>query len=88
MTQLRAEKRRLKRREKELEWQIGKSWKHLKETLRPEMIFKKKFREEEEFGAGKRDGNTILQTTLSYGAGLLARKLAKKAEAKLGKFFR
>jgi hypothetical protein len=87
MKQLREERRRLQRREKELEWQINKSWQHLKESIRPEEFFKERIRKEESFRRPGPNGESILQSTLSFGAGLLARTLARKAEEKLGRFF-
>jgi len=89
MKQLREEKKRLQQREKELERQISKSWRHLKETLRPEVILNNTIREKvEEREKVNLNGDSILQTAISYGAGLLAGKLAKMVVEKLGGFLR
>lgn len=88
MNQLREEKRRLRRHEKELEWQISRGWRQLKDGFRPENIFKKKHgRQQDEYNDYSMNGSSILERTLIYGATLLARKLAKKAEENLDKVF-
>jgi hypothetical protein len=89
MKQLREEKKRLHHREKELEGRMSKSWKQLIDTLRPEMIFNNTISEKTE-GREKIDlnGYPILQAAISYGAGLVAGKLAKMAVEKLGRFIK
>jgi hypothetical protein len=88
MKQLREEKKRLHRREKELEWQISRGWRQLNDSFRPENIFKKRHnRQQDDYNDYSMNGNSILERTLIYGATLLARKLARKAEENLDKVF-
>ena len=77
--QLRKEKKLLQQREKELMWQIKSGWQHLQLDLHPQNIIKEH---------GRKCGEeNILKSTLSFGASLLAKNLAKKAEEKLEKLF-
>jgi hypothetical protein len=84
--QLRKEKKLFLQREKELLRQINSGWRQLKEDLQPQNILKEQVRcKEETSGTRKEEG--ILKSTLSFGASLLVKKLAKRAEEKLEKIF-
>ena len=85
--QLRKEKKLLREREKELLSQINSGWQQLKENLQPQNMLKEQVRrcKEENLKATKEEG--ILKSTLSYAVSLLAKRLAKKTEEKLEKFF-
>lgn len=87
LKQLRKEKKLLQQREKELLWQINSEWQQLKENLQPQNILKEQVRrcKEENSKATKED--SILKSTLSFAVSLLTKKLAKRTEEKLEKFF-
>lgn len=70
--QLKKEKKLLRQREKELLRQINSGWQHLKENLRPQNILKAPIGNGREIAANK--GESILKSTLSFGASLLAKK--------------
>jgi hypothetical protein len=84
--QLKAEKKRIKQRQAELEGKIGNNWKELKERLRPgnitkdaiESILRRK-------AADVMNDGGIIKNSLSYGIALLAGKLAETAVEKFGK---
>ena len=85
--QLRKEKKLLREREKELLSQINSGWQQLKENLQPQNMLKEQMTrcKEENLKATKEEG--IFRSTLSYAVLLLAKRLAKKTEEKLEKFF-
>jgi uncharacterized protein (UPF0335 family) len=85
--QLRKEKKRLWQREKEVLWQINSGWQQLKGNLHPQNILKEQIRRCKQENSGTTKEESILKSTLSFGAALLAKKLAKKTEEKLEKFF-
>ena len=82
LKQLRVEKRRLQRKEKEQEHRINKAWHHLKATLRSELFPNQRPR-----ALGSVIGNTILQSTFSVGTNMVANMLARKAGDKIMSFF-
>jgi hypothetical protein len=85
--QLRKEKKLLQQREKELLRQINSGWRQLKVNLHPQNILKEQVqRRAEEDPEATKDEN-ILKSTLSFAASLIARKIAKRTEEKLEKFF-
>jgi len=87
--QLKAEKKQIKQRQKELESKIRNNWKELKECLRPVNIAKDTFgkviknKTEENL-----NGESILKSTFTYGVTLLAKRFADKAGKKLDRFFK
>ena len=85
MKQLRKEKRLLRQREKQLRGKINVGWDQLKEDLQPNNILKS-MKHCKERGSSTNDEN-VFKSILSFGATLLARKLAKRAEEKFGNFF-
>jgi hypothetical protein len=86
--QLKAEKKRIKQQQEELENKIRNNWKDLKECLRPanlakdaiSSIFKSKTEKNQ-------DDENIFKSSFAYGVNLLAKKFADKAREKLGKIF-
>ena len=85
--QLRKEKKLFLQREKELLRQINSDWQQLKEDLQPQNILKEQVRRCKEEPSGIRKEEGILKSTLSFGASLLVKKLAKRADEKLEKIF-
>ena len=87
--QLRPEKKRIQQHQRELENRILNNWDELKKSLRPVNIAKEAFasvirnRTRENL-----NGESILKSTISFGAGLLAKNLADKAGKKLSTIFR
>lgn len=86
---LRAEKRRLKIRQKELEKKIRSKWNELKECLRPVNIAKETF---QKLVHNKTEENledeSILKSTIKYGISLLAQKFTDKAGEKFEWLFK
>jgi hypothetical protein len=86
--QLKAEKKRIKQQQEELENKIYGNWKELKESLRPANIAKDAInsilKKKTEMST---DDENILKSSFTYGVTLLARKFADKAREKLGKAF-
>jgi hypothetical protein len=87
--QLKAEKRRIKERQEELEHTISNNWKELKENLRPVNIVK------DTLGTimkGKTEdnlyGDGFFKNAITYGVTLLAKKIMDKTGSKLGKMFK
>jgi len=86
--QLKAEKKRIKQQQEELENKIYGNWKELKESLRPVNIAK------DAIGSFLRnkteksmDDEGIFKSSFTYGVTLLARKFADKAREKLSRAF-
>ncbi|HET9744187.1 MAG TPA: hypothetical protein VFP97_00660 [Chitinophagaceae bacterium] len=84
LKQLRREKRLLRQREKELLFKINVGWEQLKENLQPQNILKPGIQCKER--RPNTNDEKILKSLLSFGATLLARKLAKGAGEKFGGF--
>lgn len=86
---LEAEKKRMRDHQGELEKKITHNWREVKTSVRPSNLAKQAFggwvdsRTDKQF-----HGETILQSVLSYGAAMLAKKFVTKAQDKFGKFFR
>jgi hypothetical protein len=86
--QLKAEKKRIKQRQAQLEDMIRSNWSALKEAVRPARLVKEAFgKAAENKAADNANGESILKSTFSYGMTLLAKKLADKAEKGLDKLF-
>ena len=85
--QLKKEKKLLQQREKELLWQINSGWQQLKKNLQPQNILQEQVRKCKEENLRAANGESILKSSLSFAASLLVKKLAKKTEEKLEKFF-
>lgn len=89
MGQLKSRKKHLRERQGELEKTIKKDWQELKEKLRPRAIAKEAFGEWiDKKEQSTRNGENILSSTLSYGASLLAKKIAAKAGDKWDAWFK
>lgn len=89
MRHLKAEKKKLKTRQEELEKNFGNDWSQLKETLHPKRVAGDVVRS----WMNKKTNDlvnrkTILQSTLSYGASLMAKRFAEKAEEKIDRLFK
>lgn len=87
--QLKAEKKRIKQRQEELEEKIRSNWKELKENLRPVNIVKDTF---SNIMKGKAEenlyGDGFVRNAFTYGVTLLAKKIVDKTGIKLGKIFK
>ncbi len=84
MRHLKAEKKKLKNRQVELEKRFGTDWNELKETLHPKSLAGDAFRswmDKKTYDLSNR--KSLLQSTLSYGASLIAKRFAEKAEEKI-----
>jgi hypothetical protein len=89
MSQLRAEKKQLQQQEKDLERKIRNDWQELKEKLRPQAMAKDALGKwMDNKTAANTNSGSILGSTLSYGASLLAKKFSVKAGEKLQTFFK
>ena len=85
--QLTKEKKLLQQREKELLRQVNSGWQQLKENLQPQNILKEQVRRCKEENSKVTKEESILKSTLSFAVSLFAKKLAKRTEEKLEKFF-
>jgi len=83
--ELKAEKKRLRQREKELKGQIVSNWKAIKSTLRPKNLISSHLSEKSIPQNGE---DSLLVNIFSYGAAILGRKLGEKAEEKLHDFLK
>lgn len=87
--QLQTEKRRIQQHQQNLEDTIRSNWYELKEILKPANVAKgalSKVMQDET--ADTINGESILKSTFTYGASLLAKKMADKAGEKFNKFFK
>lgn len=79
----------MKERQEELEQKIRSNWKDLKNQLRPVNMAKDAYTS---FVHHKTEeaqkGDSVLKSTLSYGASLLAKKIADKTGERLNRFFK
>lgn len=83
--QLQSEKERIKQHQEELEKKIRRNWKELKECLKPINIVKDTFSSAvRKKTAENLNDESILKSSFTYGLVLLAKKIADKAEKKLG----
>ena len=87
--QLRAEKKRIRMRQEELEKKIRSNWNELKESVRPVNVAKETFRE---FVRKKTEENledeSILKSTIKYGISRLAKRFTDKAGEKMEWIFK
>jgi len=82
--ELKAEKKRLREKEKEVRNTIVSNWKELKNTFRPKNLLSGSTGSN---GAAD-DTDSILVNIFSYSGALLGRKLGEKAEEKLHDFLK
>ena len=86
--QLKAEKKRIKQQQEELEKKMSGNWKELKECLRPANIAKDVIgsilRNKTEKSV---DDDDVFKSSFTYGVNLLAKKISDKAREKLSKVF-
>jgi cell division septum initiation protein DivIVA len=79
--QLQSEKKRIKQEQEELENRIRSNWSQLKECLKPSTVAKETF---SSIFKNKAEENvqpeSVLKNTFTYGAALLAKKIADKTE--------
>ena len=88
ISQLYSEQLRLQKQEDNLEKNIRKDWREVKESMRPKNLGKeilsdfinKRLQD-------KIKSNGILSGTLSYGAAMLTKRIVKKAKEKIESFF-
>jgi len=86
--ELKQEKKRVRRRQEELETEIRLNWTSLKQQLRPGVMAKEALhtfmdKKKEDDAAG----NNLFKETLQYGVSLLAKKFADKAGEKWSTLF-
>jgi uncharacterized protein YllA (UPF0747 family) len=87
--QLKAEKKRVKQRQAELEGKIRSNWRELKENLKPVNIAKDtisrvmKMRAEDNLY-----GDGFVRNAITYGVTILANKFLTKAGSRLAKAFK
>ncbi len=87
--QLRAEKKRLRVRQAELEKKIRRQWNDLKESLRPVNIAKETFQQVIQKKTEKNmEDENIFKSTLKYGISLLTKKFTDKAGEKFEWIFK
>lgn len=85
--QLKKEKRMLQQQEKELMRQISSGWHDLKENFHPRKNFEGFSSCKENRDRRNMNDDNFFKSLLSLGTTLLARKLTKSAEERIGKFF-
>ena len=87
--QLRAEKKRIRVRQEELEKKIRRKWDDLKESLKPVNIAKETF---QKVVRNKTEENledeSIFKSTIKYGISLLAKRFTDKAGEKFDRIFK
>lgn len=87
--QLKAEKKSLEQQQQLLEQKIKRDWSELKEKFRPKKMAAEALNKWVDKKAETSFSNeNILSSTLSYGAVLLAKKMAAKAEKKWNTWFK
>jgi hypothetical protein len=87
--QLQTEKKRIQQKQQNLEDKIRSNWNELKESLRPANVAKDALSKVmQDKTADTINGESILKSTFTYGASLLAKKMADKAGEKFSKFFK
>jgi hypothetical protein len=87
--QLKAEKKRIKIRQEDLEKKIRSKWNELKESLRPVNIAKETFQKVVQNKTEENlEDESIFKSTIKYGISLLAKKFTDKAGEKFGWLFK
>jgi conjugal transfer/entry exclusion protein len=87
--QLQTEKKRIMLQQQNLEDKIHSNWNELKESLQPANVAKDVLSKVMQHNtAGNINGESILKSTFTYGASLLAKKMADKAGEKFSNFFK
>jgi len=88
--QLKAEKKRLRLRQTELEDKIQNDWAELKETIKPVSVMKEAYNKfmDKEAEANLNGEVNIFKSTLNYGISLMAKKFTEKAGEQLDKLFK
>jgi predicted nucleic acid-binding Zn-ribbon protein len=87
--QLQSEKKRIKQQQQNLEDKIRSNWNELKESLKPANVAKGALSKVMQNNtADNINGESVLKSTFTYGASLLAKKMADKAGEKFSKFFK
>ncbi len=87
--QLRAEKKRIRARQEELEKKIRLQWNELKESLRPVNVAKETLQKVLQNKTEENlDDESILKSTIKYGISLLAKKFTDKAGEKFEWLFK
>jgi hypothetical protein len=87
--QLQSEKKRIKQQQQNLEDKIRSNWSELKESLKPANVAKGALSKVMQNNtADNINGESVLKSTFTYGASLLAKKMADKAGEKFNKFFK
>jgi hypothetical protein len=87
--QLQTEKKRIQQKQQNLEDKIRSNWNELKESLRPANVAKDALSKVmQDNTADNINGESVLKSTFTYGASLLAKKMADKAGEKFSKFFK
>jgi len=84
MMQLHAEKLRLEQRQEVLETEMLGNWHHLKQNLKPSSLVKGTFIQVLSIALN----GGILKGALTYGAGLLVKRIAGKGGSKLASLFK
>lgn len=88
ISELYSEQLRLQKLEDNLEKNIRKDWKEVKESMRPKNLGKEMLSDFiNKRLQDKIKSNGILSGTLSYGAAMLTKKIVEKAEEKMESFF-
>ena len=83
--QLQEERKRLENQQQVLENTILDNWDNLKEGLSPRNIAKEAY---SKILTAAFTGNSIIKAGLTYGAGMLVKKLAGKGTSKLASLFK
>jgi predicted nucleic acid-binding Zn-ribbon protein len=87
--QLQSEKKRIKQQQQNLEDKIRSNWNELKESLKPANVAKGALSKVMQNNtADNINGESVLKSTFTYGASLLAKKMADKAGEKFNKIFK
>jgi len=87
--QLRAEKRRMKQEQQDLEKKIRGNWQDVKEAFRPANMAKDAMNSMFKNRTGKNaEDDNILKNTFTYGISVLARKFADNAGERISRIFK
>lgn len=84
---LKKEKKRVRKRQEELETTIRQNWTSLKQQLRPGTMAKEALHTAMDSKKEEYTGNNLFKETLQFGISLLAKKFTDKAGEKLTTIF-